>query len=231
VREILFSTLFILLLDTSQTRAGCHSHWDAFENFKSFYCVRSTHLVYDPVLPYQPCPRGVGCAPPQRQYAAAFWIETWPSTLDQTVKEFISSFQHAAKAALGEYTASIAPGWIDEPGKICRSNRFKPSPVLGRPYFEDVEYCIHLVDDDPARSQWPWARVFRLRAEVNANVTKNPSSPYRVPEPSELASYEPILEKINSGVRLGITESLKPRFRVDARGPYGFAVHDTDHPR
>jgi hypothetical protein len=137
---------------------------------------------------------------PLRKYVDAFSLElanTGAADLNliQRVEGAVrNSFPEAAKSSLEALTDSIALGWTDEGNAICRAHKRKPSNVLPRPYFEDVEYCVRLIDSDQSWDIPPSARrALRMQGDASISITKNPGSPYRELEPNERGPYEDAL--------------------------------------
>lgn len=173
----------------------------------------STKLVFEPIQEPGPC-LNPPCAPPTRKFIYAIWIEIYDSkreefdheSMDMAAGTVAKSFSSSAIDSLNSYTDSTAIGWTDVWNEICRSHQRKPSLVLPAPYFENVEYCISLI---PAPSwSWPWARVFRLRAEASITLTKNPASSYREPDLEEITPYGEILVKFVEGTKTQLANIL-----------------------
>ncbi len=163
-----------------------------------------TKIVYAPTWEGR-CPPGVKCAPPERAYIFAVFIHVLNKddspNLDleaRATDQIKKTFAGVARGALADSTDTTAVGWQDLEDTVCRAHQRKPSIVLAAPYYEDVEYCVRLISGPLDRSY----KQFRLEAEANVTLTKNPESPYREPTSQEMTPYGELLVKVADEIRV-----------------------------
>lgn len=168
--------------------------------------------VYEPTWAGR-CPAGAKCGAPERSYIDAVFIhidtERSPYTdfdlEDRAAGDVLRAFSGIAKSALAGITDTTAIGWLDSQDAICRAHQNKPSLVLSRPYFEDVEYCFRLIKGPPGTSY----RLFRLQTEVSVTVAINPESGYREPTRQEMTPYEELIVKKREEIRVQLGKSAR----------------------
>jgi hypothetical protein len=175
---------------------------------------------------YQPsfveCP---GCALLSRQFIYAFGVDTHkvdyavdPELASAASNAIVSSFSSSASRSLDSYTDTTPIGWADSAVSVCRAHQKKPSLVLDRPYYEDVQYCLRLISTDGKNVVFgdfeqyllrdrP-TTAFRIEGEVVVAVTVNPSSPFRQPTSIEANPYGEVLVKIMDLTKLAMATEL-----------------------
>jgi hypothetical protein len=136
--------------------------------------------------------------------------------MNSASKVLQSAFLTAAVKMVDKYTDTTAVDWSDQADAICRAHRKKPSLVLERPYFEDVEYCLKLISLDGYPDQFEafkekrsLPRLFRIQSEIVVAVTKNPGSPYRQPTSDEVIPYGEVLVRLADSTKEMIATELK----------------------
>jgi len=177
-------------------------------------------LVYEPQFMY--C---LQCVFPRRQIGLGFAIQiakgdgsfnTDTTLSSMAVRAVIASFGHAAPGILRPYTDTTPNGWTDDSTSVCRAHQKKATLVLGRPYFEDAQYCLRLLKSDAVDHEGIGLRAmngdpissFRIQGEVVAAVTLNPSSPYREPDSREIVPFEEILVQVVSLTKIEMASEL-----------------------
>ena len=149
------------------------------------------------------------CASPLRQYTSRIRfgvLETKkPQALDPAVSLIQSKFQDAALKGLAVYTKSMPENWQDTKDEVCRAWRRQPSIVLPEPYWDDVEYCLRLVDDgDRPRES------YHIQITANISVTKNGAGQYReFVGPDEKIPYEQVLVRIVGAAKEELLQALR----------------------
>jgi hypothetical protein len=170
------------------------------------------------------------CLLSYRHYIFAFGI-TIPNSdktgfdqqlTDRAALSIRSSFSMSAVKALASRSDTTPVGWTDEDNAICRARAKKPSLILAKPYFDDVEYCLRLISanglalhDQPIglfsefipRSPL----IFRLQSQITIAVTLNPGSPYRQPTNDEIAPYADVLVDLVNVTKNEMAKEIKSR--------------------
>jgi hypothetical protein len=182
-----------------------------------FYRPKPDQLIYEPAR------QSPDLSVRQYVYAFNLWIRDSANKLDESLmanasSTIWSSFGASAAKALEMFSDTVPVGWIDEDTAICRAHKKKPSLVLTKPYFEDVEYCLRLISDLNAA---PWSRSrelgdrspqrFRIQSQITVTVTLNPGSPYRQPTHDEIAPYGKVLVDLVDATRGGIANDLRSK--------------------
>ena len=160
------------------------------------------------------------CSAPIRHYAYSVRIDiaskkaqkNKPVLIDQATIKVQRAFTSAARDVLLTRTDTTAVGWQDTIDTVCRSHQNKASLVLPAPYFENVEYCMALIENPPESDLLSLvsdrlSRSFRIRAEASVSITKNPTSPYRDPTKDEILPYGETLVSMTAAIRSRLSES------------------------
>jgi hypothetical protein len=209
------------------------SHWNAEPIFQS----SPGRVIFQPT--YVVCPI---CAFITRQYLFAFSVEIRePQTrqydmtaIDKASQLVQSVFGISAAEVLTLFTDTTSIGWIDEPNAICRAHKKRPSPILDRPYFEDVEYCLRLISANGLQFKYEHPdyygdgrevprspNIFRIQSSATVAITKNPGSAYREPAPDEIAPYGAVLVKLIASTKTLMVAEMKAKglFVENEKGP------------
>jgi hypothetical protein len=125
--------------------------------------------------------------------------------VSEATKTIARNFDGIAASLLAPYSDLPCKGSPDLPDTVCRYRPKGKSAILPSPYFDEVEYTVRLVKDEP--EELPDTILFRVLISAAVNVTKNPGSDYREGTNAELSPYGVALKKIAIGI---LDESLKP---------------------
>ena len=131
---------------------------------------------------------------------------------------------------------------IENAAAVCRAHQEKPSLVLPAPYYEDVQYCVRLISGETVEQMEGGGdrsfKMFRLQAEVNVTLTRNPKSAYCRPTAKEIAPFKELLEKLVRQIRIELETRAESEgwhvMKLDNSfdiAPASFASKDPDFSR
>jgi hypothetical protein len=196
------------------------------------YIQCKKRLTFDLAL-YEHDPCGLGGCPYSIRRVPAFTVTIRPDKpnsiqnqrySDLATSSLKSGFAFAAGKALSEYTDDLAEGWSDEADTICRSHRRKPSIVLPRPYFEDVDYCARLLPfttRSDGIADLP-VRQFNIQIQISVDISKNPNSGYREPDRDEIAHYDDAARKMSNNMMRITADKLREDGWILEEGSLGW---------
>jgi hypothetical protein len=137
------------------------------------------------------------------------------AAVSEAAKTIARDFDGIAVALLAPYADLPCKGFPDLPDTVCRYRPKGKSAILPPPYFDEIEYTVRLVKDEPEPPESgprpntlePDTTLFRVLISASVNVTKNPGSAYREGTDAELSPYGDALKKVAVGI---LDRSLKP---------------------